>query len=72
MKSKAQMANPPNPPLLKGGEGGLLIGFGIWHSFDICLPALYQHGSGPAAGRDFEISTQIVSSYDKGIHAGND
>jgi hypothetical protein len=23
--------------------------------FDICLPALYQCGSGPAAGRDFEI-----------------
>jgi hypothetical protein len=31
MKSKAQMANPPNPPLLKGGEGGLLIGFEICH-----------------------------------------
>jgi hypothetical protein len=30
-----QMSNPPNPPLLKGGEGGLLIDFEIynyiWH-----------------------------------------
>jgi hypothetical protein len=27
IKSKAQTSNPPNPPLLKGGEGGLLIDF---------------------------------------------
>jgi hypothetical protein len=53
--AKGQMSNPPNPPLLKGGEGGLLIDFGLLNLFNICLPALHQHGSGPVASRDFEI-----------------
>jgi hypothetical protein len=33
--NQAQMSNPPNPPLLKGGEGGLSIDFELFHSFDI-------------------------------------
>jgi hypothetical protein len=37
--NQVQMSNPPNPPLLKGGEGGLSIDFELFHSFDICLPA---------------------------------
>ena len=45
----------PNLPLLRGGQGGLLIDFGLLNLFNICLPALYQHGSGPIVGRDFEI-----------------
>jgi hypothetical protein len=37
ISNEAQMSNPPNPPLLKGGEGGLSIDFELFHSFDIWI-----------------------------------
>jgi hypothetical protein len=33
--NEAQMPNPPNPPLLKGGEEGLSIDFEFCHWFSI-------------------------------------
>jgi hypothetical protein len=35
IKPKAQMSNPRQSPFAKGGQGRLLIDFGIWHSFGI-------------------------------------
>ena len=35
IKLKCQIL--PNPPLLKGGEGGLSIDFELFHSFDIWI-----------------------------------
>jgi hypothetical protein len=35
--NQAQMSNPPTPPLLKGGEGGLSVDFELFNSFDIWI-----------------------------------
>jgi hypothetical protein len=37
ISNQIQSSNVKFPPLLKGGEEGLFVDFGIWHSFDIWI-----------------------------------
>jgi len=82
IKSKAPIPNPPNPPFAKGGQGGIINWFGVYHSFDICLPAgrqgfwylilgfdLFSKRSKPSDGSIFSRSPKGFSFVERAMTA---